>query len=249
MKDGPPSEEALMNELDNVYRRVANLENGEVAAERDLHALEQKRPPDHGASPHEKIIPFPAHRIHAPSAEASEGEPKEREKPSYRSPVIVACLSMTFLGLTLMVILGRAMMESGDADRSNVPAHRASSLVVQNEQVAGRPGEKATEEGEFLSPETKKSRSLLTDARDYAVQVGAFRNLENARSLVDALNTKGLDAYWITMGGKKGEVLYHVFSGHFIDKSEAAEFMNDRQISRDCPGSFVREIPFQEGHR
>ena len=249
MKDGPPSEEALMNELDNVYRRVANLENGEAAAERDLHALEQKHPPDNSASPHEKIIPFPAHRIHASSAEATEGEPKQKKKPSYRPPVIVASLSMTFLGLTLIVILGRAMMESGDKDRSNFPAHRASSPSVRSEQTASQPVEKTKKKGEFISPETKKSRYRSTETGDYAVQVGAFRNLENARTLVDALNTKGLDAYWITMGSKNGEVLYHVFSGHFIDKNEAAEFMNKRKILSDCPGSFVREIPSNEGHR
>jgi cell division septation protein DedD len=82
----------------------------------------------------------------------------------------------------------------------------------------------------------------------YVIQVGAFRNLENARELTEALEKKGLDAYWTATDRKGGGTLYKVFSRRFVDRNEAVKYMTDNKISNDYPDSFVREISFSEGN-
>ena len=66
--------------------------------------------------------------------------------------------------------------------------------------------------------------------------------MENVRDLTGILKKEGLDAYWITMKGRKGEALHRVFVGQFGDKNEAAQFLKDKKIFRNYPGSFIQEV-------
>lgn len=55
----------------------------------------------------------------------------------------------------------------------------------------------------------------------FTVQAGAFRNAFHAKSLKTILTKRGYDAYINTSRSKKGEVLYKVWIGQFIDREKA----------------------------
>jgi cell division septation protein DedD len=78
------------------------------------------------------------------------------------------------------------------------------------------------------------------------VQVGAFRNWRNASDLIGALQKKDVEAYWIELESKNMVTLYKVFFGYFMDRNEATTFMKEKEILKNYPDSFVREISSEE---
>jgi cell division septation protein DedD len=78
--------------------------------------------------------------------------------------------------------------------------------------------------------------------KHFAIQIGSFREMENVRDLIGALKKEGLDAYWIASESKRRGTLYKVFVGHFVDRNEAAQFLKDKTILKNYPGSFVQEV-------
>lgn len=74
---------------------------------------------------------------------------------------------------------------------------------------AGEPGR---------SPPLAAARSMQ---RIYAVQVGAFRDLLNAKNLQDRLGRHGYDAAVSTITTGKGEILHKVAVGEFTSRKEA----------------------------
>jgi cell division septation protein DedD len=98
------------------------------------------------------------------------------------------------------------------------------------------------EKAESVPQGRMKPDTPLAPNRYYAMQVGAFHNWENARDLVEVFKGKGLDVYWITTESRNEGILYKVLVGHFIDRNEAAEFMKDKSILNDYPGSFILAI-------
>jgi cell division septation protein DedD len=88
-----------------------------------------------------------------------------------------------------------------------------------------------------------KSAKPLNREKYYTIQIGAFRNLEYARDLLEILKKDGLDAYLTIIEGKKRGTFYKVFVGHFKDEKEGTRFLKEKRILNNYPGSFVRKGP------
>jgi cell division septation protein DedD len=264
MKDEQALEEKLMGELDLMYRHVADLESGQGPVEHNDDPSEHGQISDQEASTHAKIIPFPEHRIHLPSEQPSdvpEEEPKRKRKPSYRTYLIVASFSLIFLVFVLVIIplnvmIGPRDSEKGEPHQLSFPSYSQSSPPVQSEEDVPQNIEERQPEAQTMPQQTVQSKSAsnqtigskfpFATTKHYAVQVGAFRNWENASERIDALRMKNLEPYWIEMQGRSRRTIYVVFSGYFTDRNEAAEFLKRKDILINYPDSFVREISFQE---
>ena len=251
MKDEQASEEKLMGELDRMYRHVADLESSQAAVEHDHNPYEHEQISDQVASTHAKIIPFPGHRIHLPAGEPSEEEPRQKRKSSYRPYLIVASFFVIFLAFILIIIPLKVIIaprgsEKGDPRQSTFPIHLTPSPPVQKEEEVLQNIEERQQKAETIPHQTMEPISPFTQERYYAVQVGAFRKRKNASELIDAFQKKDLEAYWIEMDSKSRRTIYIVFSGYFADRNEAAKFMKEKDILKNYPGSFVREISSEE---
>jgi cell division septation protein DedD len=252
MKDDQASEEKLMGELDRMYRHVADIESCQARVEPNHKPYEPEQISGQEASTHAKIIPFPGHRIHLPSGEpsdASEEEPRQKRKPSYRPYLIVASFSLLFLVFVLVIVPLKRMIapqgsEKGNPHQLTFPIHSTPSPPVQTEEEVLQNIEERQQKAETMPHQTVEFNSPFTQKRHYAVQVGAFRNWENASQRIDALRKKDLEPYWVEMESKSRKIIYIVFSGYFTDRNEAAEFLKRKGILNDYPDSFVREISF-----
>jgi len=252
MKDEQALEEKLMGELDLMYRHVADLESGQAQVEHNHNPNKPEQISDQEVPTHAKIIPFPGHRIHLLSgepSEASEEEPRRKRKPSYRPYLIVASFSLIFLVFVLVIIPLKGMMappgsEKGKPHQLTFPIHSKPSPPVQTEEDVLQNIEERQQKAETMPHQTFGSNSPFTQKRHYAVQVGAFRNWENASERIDALRMKNLEPYWIEMQSRSRRTIYIVFSGYFTERNEAAEFLKRKGILNNYPDSFVREISF-----
>jgi hypothetical protein len=249
MREEQASEEKLMSELDRMYKHVAELESNQEPVEHHHPPYEHEHMSDQVDPVHEKIIPFPVHRIHLLSEELSEEETRQQGKTSYRPYLIIASFFMVFLALILFPPLVKKMItprgpEKRDSHELTYSTHVTPSPPVMREQDASQNIEERQQKAETVSHQTIKSISPFTQKRYYTVQVGAFHNWENASELLEALQQKDLDAYWIEMDSKRKGSIYFVFSGHFINRNEAAKFMKDKDILKNYPDSFVRWISF-----
>ena len=102
---------------------------------------------------------------------------------------------------------------------------------------------KEVEKAKPLPQETAKLEKTFIQENYYAIQVGAFQNLEYARDLVESLKKDGLDAYWISkVSKKKGTTLYKVFVGQFANKNEAVQFLKEQKTLNNYPGSYPQKV-------
>jgi hypothetical protein len=253
MKDKKISEEELYDELDVMYRRVADLEGKEAAPEVPSGPQEYKQTSDESASTHEEVISLPDHEIRAILGKPFRKKPQNR-KWSYRRMILIP-MSVALILLTSLLIMTivkvpitsqgpksdhiqsstRAIPPESKEDPSGLPS-------AQTEQKAIQETEAKEEKAESVPQEMMKPDTPLAPDRYYAMQVGAFRNWENARDLVEVFKGKGLDVYWISTESKNKGILFKVLVGHFMDRNEAAEFMKDKSILDDYPGSFILAI-------
>jgi cell division septation protein DedD len=262
MKDEQALEEKLMGELDLMYRHVADLEGGQVPDEHSDDPNEHGQISDQEVPTRAKIIPFPGQRMDLLSgepSEASEEEARQERKPSYRTYLIVASFSLIFLAFVLVILplnvmIGPRGSEKGEPHQLTFPIHSKPSPPVQREEDVLQNIEERQAQAETMSQQTVQSKSAsdqtigskfpFTKTKHYAVQVGAFRNWENASERVDALRTKNLEPYWIEMQSRSRRTIYIVFSGYFTERNEAVKFMKGKDILKNYPDSFVREISF-----
>jgi len=250
MKDDQASEEKVMKELDRMYLRVADLESGQVPAQNNPDERDQNS--DHRVATHEKVIPFPVRGIHEISEAPSEDKLRRKRKPWYRSYLMIS-FSVIFLLLISLLIITKIIIAFRDEERAET---RQMTLPIPHERLApaqtedtGQDIEKRGQKAELQPDQTTKPVLSLTQKRHYTVQIGAFRNWKNARDLIEALQKKDLGGYWVEVNTKDRGPLYRVFSGYFMERNEATEFMKDKGILNDYPGSFVREISSNEGER
>jgi hypothetical protein len=249
VKDEQASEERLMGELDRMYRHVAYLESNKTTVEHDDNPYEYEQLPDPVADAHAKVIPFPGHKIHLPSEEPSEEEPELERKFSYRTHLIVASSFLIFLAFILIMSPVRVMIvprgsEKGASHQLAVPPSTISTPPIQRKEDVLQTVDEIGQKVDIVPQQTLNPISPFAQKRYYSIQVGAFRKRENASELIDALQKKHIEAYWIEMDSKSRGVIYTVFSGYFMDRKEAAKFMDDKDILDDYPDSFVREISF-----
>jgi cell division septation protein DedD len=262
MKDEQALEEKLMGELDLMYRHVAELESGQVPVEHNHDPNEHGQISDQEVSTHAKIIPFPGHKMHLLSgepSEASEEEPRQKRKLSYRTYLIVASFSVIFLVFVLVILpinvmIGPRGSKKGEPHQLTFPIHSKPSPPVQGEEDVLQNIEERQPQAETMLQQTVQSQSAshqttgfkfpFTTTKHYAVQVGAFRNWENASERIDALRMKHLEPYWIEMQSRSRRTIYIVFSGYFTERNEAVKFMKSKDVLKNYPDSFVREISF-----
>ena len=95
---------------------------------------------------------------------------------------------------------------------------------------------------------TKPSKPL-TQEQYYTIQIGAFRDEEYARDLLEILKEHGLDGFLTRLEGKKRGTFYKVFVGNFTNEKEAVQFLEEKEILDDYPGSFVRKGPSLKFHQ
>jgi len=253
MKDDQASEENLMGELDRMYRHVADIESCQAQVEHNPNSNGSEKISGQEASTHAKIIPFPEHRIHLPSGEpsdASEEESRRKRTRSYRSYLIGASFSLIFFVFVLAIIPLKGMMaplgsKKGEPHQLTSLLYSTPSPPAQTEGGVLQHIEERQQKAETMPHQTFRSNSPFTQQRHYAVQVGAFRNWENASERMDALRKEDLEPYWVELQSKSRRIIYIVFSGYFEDRNEAAEFLKRKGILNNYPDSYVREISFR----
>jgi len=257
MKDKQISDEELFDELDTMYRRVADLERREAASEHDRSHYEYRQITDKATSTRGKVISFPEHRIRGISGKPLKKKPEQNKKRSYRLTIIATSFSLIMLAFILMITILKPItppqrFKIGDTHQLTVATpsapekHPSESPQVQTDQEAMQNTQEEVEKAKSISQEIMKPDNPLPQNRYYAIQVGAFRNWKNVRDLIEVFKKKGLDAYWISMESKNMGTLYKVFVGHFMDTNEAAEFVKDKKILNNYPDSFIRDISASE---
>jgi cell division septation protein DedD len=262
MKDEQALEEKLMGELDLMYRNVADLESDQVPIEHNDDPNEHGQISDQEVPTHAKIIPFPGYNMHSFSGEPSEAskeEPRRKRKPSYRTYLIAASFALIFLVLGLVILplnvmIGPRGSEKGGPHPLTFPIHSKPSPPVQREEDVLQTIEERQPRAETIPQQTVQPKSPshqtigskfpFEKTKHYSVQVGAFRHWENASERMDALRMKNLEPYWMEMQSRSRRTIYIVFSGYFTERDEAVRFMKGKDILKNYPDSFVREISF-----
>jgi hypothetical protein len=236
MRNDRATEHELLNELDSMYRRVADLERGGTV---------EGTVPRQDSSTHEKVIPFPLHRIRKPSSEAFEEEQEPSEKAPAASRRMVVRLSVGLFVLIFWVIIVKTTIDPGDLELGRA----TSSPYVPREESRFQLDRERPEEAIPGPHQATGADGGLPREGYFAIQVGAFRNMENAQELVEALGKRGLDAYSVDRSRRGPWALHKVFLGPFGDRDEAAALMNDTVILEDYPDSFVLKILPRDNHR
>lgn len=254
MKDKPISEEELYDELDAMYRRVADLQGKEVALEDPIRPQEYGWTADEPASTRKEFISPPGDEIGEILAKRLKKNQRQHKKWSYRRMIIITLSFPLILLVSILVIKIVKLMipsqgphlepiqSSTRAIPSGSKEHASGLPSVQTEQKAMQEIEAKKESEESVPQETTKPDDPVAPKKYYAIQVGAYRNLENANELIEVFREKGLDAYWISISSRNGGIFYKVLVGHFVDRNEATEFARDKSVLNDYPGSFILPI-------
>jgi cell division septation protein DedD len=252
MKDKQKSEEELFDELDSMYQRVADLERNETATEPESHPNEYKQVTDQAVPTHEQVVSFSEDIIRATPENLLKKIPKPNKKRSYRLVIVATTFSLIVLVFFAIIILKTVInpqsSKKGIIYQPTVTVPFATkkyppeSPPVQMEQEAMKNTQEGGEAAGSISQGIMKPDKSLAPNRYWAIQIGAFHNLEYLHDLIEDLKKEGLDAYWISRGSDKRKPLYIVFVGRFMDTHEAAEFLKDKKILTHYPDSFVQEI-------
>jgi hypothetical protein len=105
MKEKQISEEELFDELDTMYRRVADLERREAASEHDRNPYEYRQIIDQATSTRGKVISFPEYRIRAIPGKPLKKKPEQHKRRSYRLTIIATSSSLIVLAFILMITI------------------------------------------------------------------------------------------------------------------------------------------------
>jgi cell division septation protein DedD len=258
MKDKQESEEEVFDELESMYQRVANLERNETPPEQESHPNEYEQVADQAVSTHEQVVSFPEGGIFETPEDLLEKTPKLNKKRSYRLVIIATSLPLIILVIVAIIILKTMInprsSKTGTIHQPIVTAPLATkerpseSPPVQAKQEAMESTQEGVEAAKTISQEIMIPERPLTPDRYWAIQVGAFHNLEYLHDLMEELKEERLDAYWMSKGSNKQNPLYIVFVGHFMDANEAAEFLRDKKIPARYPDSYVREVSSSENN-
>jgi len=174
--------------------------------------------PGMGETPSVKVAPPPQQRV------------KPFTKPSVTPPATPPAVPSDQTSTPVPMPKGQEAMKTP-------PKEEEALKPTLKEQEPVKPALKEVEKANPLSQETAKLEKTFTREKYYAIQVGAFQNLEYARDLVESLKKDGLDAYWI-----KQRTLYKVFVGQFANKNEATQFLKEQKALDNYPGSYPQKV-------
>jgi len=246
MKDKSISEEKLYDELDAMYRRVADLQGKEAAPEEPIRQQEDKWTADQPASTGDDIPEM--------LAEPLRNEQWQHKKWSYRRIIVITLsfplillVSISVIKIVKLVIASKSphlqpIQSSTRAIPTGVKETASGLPPVQTEQEAIQEIEAKEERKESVPQGITKPDVPVAPQKYYAIQVGVFRHLGNANELIEVFKEKGLDAYWVNAPSRSGAIFYKVLVGRFVDRNEAAKFAKDESILNDYPDSFVLPI-------
>ena len=255
MKDKQIPEEELFVELDSMYQRVADIEKEEAA---ETPIPEKKKPRQNKKRSYRYFITVASISFiilasiftvtilkptiipqlfkmgdTQPSTVAPPPAPPKRPKvatpPAPSKPPAVVTPS-------------EPPTSPAVAPSPEPPKPPAESLSVQTKQGTAKTAKEEVKKEKAISQEITKPSKPLPQGRYYAIQVGAFSDMENVRELVEALKKEGLEAYWLAMKGSNRGTLYRVLVGQFMNENEAAQFLKDKKILKNYPDSFIKEV-------
>ncbi len=299
MKDKEISEEELLDELDTMYQRVADIEKEEAAQETPQTPLTPKikpkqrrkkrsyrtviivasvffivlasvlavtlfdpmallrnptalferlktggtEPPPIATPPppkkHPAVSPSPA----APKPPATVGTSPGPQKPqaagtSSPAPTPPPVAASPAVQKPSAIAIPARPSPATSLTPPPAPLKPTSELPsVQAKQEALKSPPQGTEKSKRIPQETMLAHKPSPRGRYFAIQVGAFRDMENVRELVEAFKKEGLEATVKSRGG-----LHRVLVGRFADEDEATAFLKDKNIFEKYPGSFIKEI-------
>jgi cell division septation protein DedD len=255
MKDKQTSEKDIFEDLDKMYQRVADIEK-EEAAETSMKKKEKPKPkPKKKRSSRPMIIvalivciilagilafPFLKPMITPLLPKTSKTPP-----PIVFTPPAPKAKPPAPLPIPKEQEPIKTPPEEVKEPQSIPPA---SPPVPKGQEVVKTIPEVVEKPKPVPQKITKLSKSLPQE-EFFTIQIGAFHDLEHARDLLENLKRDGLDAYLTRLESKKRGILYKVFLGHFTDEKEAAQFLKEKKILNDYPGSFVRMGPSFKIHQ
>ncbi|HXX35051.1 MAG TPA: SPOR domain-containing protein [Thermodesulfobacteriota bacterium] len=288
MKDKQISEEELLEELDTMYQRVADIEKEEAAqAPTTVPRTKPKQKKKKtfrnilvaififfvalasilaitvfdpvtlfqrlrtGTTQPSPVVP-PRSPSKNPAAVPSTATPKlpaaAATSPGPQKPQTVATSSPA--SPPPPAATPPAATAAASATRSLTPPKPASELPpVQAKREALKSPPQGMEKPKPITQETMQPNKPLPRGKYFAIQVGAFRDMENVRELVETFKKEGLDAYWIPMEDGSRGTLYRVFVGRFTNIDEAAEVLKDKKIFKNYPDSFIKAAPSSKMNR
>jgi len=279
MKDKEISEEELLDELDTMYQRVADIEKEEAEqAPPPLRSPQKKKPIQKKRVPYRTIIIAASvffivlasifavtifdpmtllQRLKTDSTQpqtivtprAPSKRPAVVPSPTAPKPPAIAASSESPKPPAVATSSAVPPPSPSVAPSPAAPKPTPGSIPGQTKQqtvkrTEGEP-EKATskpQEASSKPQEIVKPDKPVPRGRYYAIQVGAFGDMENVREVVEGFKKEGLEAYWITVRSKGGGSLHRVLVGQFTDENEATQFLKDKKILKNYPDSFVKEV-------
>jgi len=255
MKDKQIPEEELLVELDSMYQRVADIEKEEEA---ETFIPEKKKPEQNKKRSYRSfiivasiafivlasiftmtilkptLIPqlfkiFDTQPSTVVTPPPTPKRPAAVPSPAAPEPPAVATSPTT-------------SPPSSVAPSPGPPKPPSQSLPVQTKPEAAKTAQEEVKKEKAISEEITKPSKPLPQGKYYAIQVGAFSDMENVREIVEAFKKEGLEAHWITMRGRSRGTLYRVLVGQFMNENEAAQFLKDKKIFKNYPDSFIKEV-------
>ena len=260
MKDEKLPEKDISEDLDKMYRRVADIEKEEAA---------ETSPPKEEATLPKKEVP----------------KPKKKQSPR---PIIIVALILCIICAGIWVFPSLKQMITPLFTKTSKtpppfvatpPVPKAKPSVtppvpkeqepmktipqevqkpkpvppapppVPKKQEAMKIPPKEVEKTKPIPQEITKPAKPLSREKYYTIQTGAFHDLKYARELLEILKREGFDVYLTRIEGEKKGAFYKVFVGHFKDEKEGKRFLKEKKILKDYPGSVVREGPSFEVHQ
>jgi len=280
MKDKEISEEELLDELDTMYQRVADIEKEEAEQalppspppQKIIKTTQKKRRPYRtiivagsvffivlasifaitifdpltflerlrtGSTQPATIVtpPAPSKRPAVAPSPAAPKPPAVAAAPEVPKAPAVAT-SSAVPSSPLVAPSPLAAKPTPVPPQVQTKQETVKRAEGEPEKAASKVQEASSKPQEIVEPSKPAPRR-----RYYAIQVGAFGDMENVREVVEAFRKEGLEAYWITARGKGGGSLHRVLVGQFTDENEAAQFLKDNRILKKYPDSFVKEVP------
>lgn len=177
-----------------------------------------------------------------------EGKKKTDKKISPVKPAVLI-ITLILLGIAVLYQLGYLRLPRNESS-VRVPAENLvieKRLDIQGDRfskkqaaIAGSDKVKMVPVSEPPRQEAKIEASDKVDASNtfrYAIQIGSFRNKENAKRVVAKLKKRGMDARWIEFNKRKSGVWYVVLIGQFGNRSECINFMKEKGLEKEYPAS------------
>ncbi|GEM_PF-7082727 len=229
------TDEEILDELENIYQRVAEEDVGKISSA-DLNELSETEP-----------------------------EKQPGKKPSalvFHGTIFLAvCL---FVGIFLTVIFrhpGTPDIKPTAKTTVKTPTYRISITIPPASPTKAdvkTPSETETEkvvaavqdknEGTPPAPvkkeESENNRKKIepTIKKPYTIQIHSIRNFEIAKDFLRKSSVSQPDVHWDRFNSKKYGVWYRVFIGHFASRTEALRYMKEKNIRNTYPGSYILTI-------